>query len=105
VESLLPARWAAASLPHLSGAQLGQVESAVEVGVAPVTRGVPAEVAAAITRVSHDVFTSGMETAFVVASLVAAAGALVALLTRRPDEQDEAARAASAAPAQPAEVS
>ncbi|HWG13415.1 MAG TPA: DHA2 family efflux MFS transporter permease subunit [Streptosporangiaceae bacterium] len=104
VESLLPARWAAASLPHRSGAQLGQVESAVEVGVAPVTKGVPAGVAAAITRISHDVFTSGMQTAFVVAGVVAAAGALVALLTRRPDEQDEAAPTASPAPAQAAEV-
>ena len=104
VDSLLPARWAAANLPHLSGAQLSQVESAVQVGVAPVQKGLPAEVAQTIVRISHDVFTSGMQTAFLVAGIVAAAGALVALLTRRPDEQDEDAAPATA-PAQTAEVS
>jgi len=104
VDSLLPGRWAAANLPHLSGAQLSQVESAVQVGVAPVQKGLPAEVAQTIVRISHDVFTSGMQTAFLVAGIVAAAGALVALLTRRPDEQDEDAAPATA-PAQTAEVS
>ena len=100
VESLLPARWSAAGLPRLSGAELGQAESAVEVGLAPVTKGVPADVAATITRISHDVFTSGMSTAFVVAGVVAAAGALIALLTRRPAEEEAAPPAgATAAPA------
>jgi EmrB/QacA subfamily drug resistance transporter len=104
VDSLLPARWAGAHLPHLAGAQLGQVESAVQVGVAPVPPGVPAQVAEAIVRISHDVFTSGMQTAFAVAGIVAVAGALVALLTRRPDEQDEAPAGVTAAPTQTAEV-
>jgi MFS family permease len=104
VDSLLPTRWAEAHLPHLAGAQLSQVESAVQVGVAPVPPGAPAQVAAAIVRISHDVFTSGMQTAFGVAGIVAVAGALVALLTRRPDEQDEAPADVTAAPAQTAEV-
>jgi EmrB/QacA subfamily drug resistance transporter len=106
VDSLLPARWAAANLPHLSGAQLSQAESAVQVGVAPVRNGLPAGIAATITRISHDVFTSGMQTAFLVAGIVAAAGALVALLTRRPDEQDGDAPPAGAAtaPAEAAEI-
>jgi predicted MFS family arabinose efflux permease len=104
VDSLLPARWAAAHLPHLAGAQLSQAESAVQVGVAPVQKGLPAQVAATIVRISHDVFTSGMQTAFLVAGILAVAGALVALLTRRPDEQDEAPADVTAAPAQTAEV-
>jgi MFS family permease len=104
VDSLLPARWAEADLPHLTAAQLSQAESAVQVGVAPVPQGVPAQVEATIVRVSHDVFTSGMQTAFMVAGIVAVGGALVALLTRRPEEQDEDG-AAAVAPAQTAEVS
>jgi hypothetical protein len=67
VDSLLPAQWNAAHLPHLTGPQLSQVESAVQVGVAPVQKGMPAQIAETITRISHDVFTSGMSTAFVVA--------------------------------------
>jgi EmrB/QacA subfamily drug resistance transporter len=106
VDSLLPVRWSAAGLPHLSGTELAQVESAVQVGVAPVTKGMPAEVAAAITRVSHDVFSSGMSTAFLVAGVVALAGAVVALLTRRPAEEETAPPAgATASPAEAAEVS
>ncbi|HEX4255899.1 MAG TPA: hypothetical protein VH089_12460, partial [Streptosporangiaceae bacterium] len=64
----------------------------------------PAQVAATIVRISHDVFTSGMQTAFLVAGIVAMAGALVALLTRRPDDQDQDETPA-VAPAQTAEVS
>ena len=107
VDSLLPAQWAEAHLPQLTGAQLSQVESAVQVGVAPVPPGTPAQVAATIVRISHDVFTSGMQTAFLVAGIVAVAGAWVALLTRRPDEHDQEARPAdaTAAPARTAEVS
>jgi MFS family permease len=106
VDSLLPVRWSAAGLPHLAGTELAQVESAVQVGVAPVTKGMPAEVATAITRVSHDVFSSGMSTAFLVAGVVALAGAAVALLTRRPAEEETTPPAgATASPAEAAEVS
>ena len=41
-----------------------------------------------ITRVSHDVSTSGMSTAFFAAAIVALVGVFVALLTRRPEEHD-----------------
>jgi EmrB/QacA subfamily drug resistance transporter len=106
VASLLPAQWAAAHLPDLTGAQLAQVESSVSVGVAPVPAGLPAQAAAAITRITHDVFTSGMSTAFLVAGAVAAGGALVALLTRRPAEEEITPPSGSAAsPAQAAGVS
>jgi EmrB/QacA subfamily drug resistance transporter len=105
VDSLLPVRWAAAGLPHLSGAELAQAESAVSVGLAPVSSKIPAEIAATITRVSHGVFTSGMSTAFLVAGIVAVAGALVALLTRRPAEEEATPPAGpSAEPAPAAEV-
>jgi predicted MFS family arabinose efflux permease len=83
VTSLLPARWAAAHLPALSPAQLTQVSSATEVGVAPVPKGAPASLAAAITDVTHGVFVSGMAASFLTAFGVAVAGALIALLTRR----------------------
>ncbi len=105
VDSLLPVRWSAAGLPHLSGAELAQAESAVSVGVAPVPSSVPAQVAEVITRVSHGVFTSGMSTAFLVAGVVAVAGALVALLTRRPAEEEAAPpQTLSAEPAAAAEA-
>ena len=104
VDSLLPAQWNAAHLPHLTGPQLSQVESAVQVGVAPVQKGMPAQMAETITRISHDVFTSGMSTAFVVAGVVAAAGALVALLTRRPAEEETAPPASAATSSAPVEV-
>jgi len=84
VSSLLPVRWSAAHLPHLTAAQLGGAKTVVSVGAAPVTPGLPAPLAQAITRVSHDVFTSGMNAAFLTAAVVALAGAVVALLTRRP---------------------
>lgn len=83
ISSLLPAGWHAAHLPALTGTQLTSVKSAVSVGVAPVTRSTPAPVASVITRISHDAFVSGMHAAFLVAAVVALAGALIALITKR----------------------
>ena len=83
VNSLLPARWAAAHLPALDASQLAAVKSATTVGVAPVSRGMSAQVAAAVADVTHTTFISGMTASFLVASIVAVAGALVALLTRK----------------------
>jgi EmrB/QacA subfamily drug resistance transporter len=83
VTSQLPARWTSAHLPTLSSSQLASVRSATEVGVAPVQKGIPAHVAAAITEVTHSTFVSGMTASFLVAAFVAIAGALVALLTRK----------------------
>ncbi|HTU06502.1 MAG TPA: MFS transporter, partial [Trebonia sp.] len=83
VDSLLPARWAAAQLPALSPSQLAGVKSLTTVGVAPVQKGIPADIAATIADVTHSTFISGMTAAFLVACVVAVAGALVALLTRR----------------------
>jgi EmrB/QacA subfamily drug resistance transporter len=92
VASLLPARWSAAHLPPLTPVQLGQVKSLVSVGAAPVQPGIPAQIAAVITRISHEVFTSGMNAAFLTAAIVALAGAVVALLTRPATEQAGPAR-------------
>jgi hypothetical protein len=83
ISSLLPASWHAARLPALTGTQLTSVKSAVSVGVAPVTPSTPAPVASVITRISHDAFVSGMHAAFLVAAVVALAGALIALITKR----------------------
>jgi len=83
VAALLPARWAAAHLPALTGAQLSGLESATEVGVAHVPAGTPAPVAAAITSVTHGTFVTGMTASFLVAGCVAVAGALVAVATRK----------------------
>jgi hypothetical protein len=83
VDSLLPARWAAAHLPALSPAQLTGVKSLTTVGVAPTQKGIPANLAATIADVIHATFISGMTASFLVASAVAIAGAFIALLTRR----------------------
>jgi EmrB/QacA subfamily drug resistance transporter len=82
VSSLLPAAWHAAHLPALTGTQLAGVKSAVSVGVAPVTKDTPVQIAAEITRIAHDTFVSGMSAAFLVAAVVALVGAAIALLTR-----------------------
>jgi EmrB/QacA subfamily drug resistance transporter len=83
VSSLLPASWRAAHLPALTASQLAAVKSAVSVGAAPVTASVPHQIAATITQISHDTFTSGMHAAFLVAASVALAGALIGQLTRK----------------------
>jgi len=83
VASLLPARWAAAHLPALSPAQLAEAKSLTTVGVASVPKGVSPQVASAITNVTHATFISGMTAAFMIASVVAIGGALIALLTRK----------------------
>ena len=82
IDSLMPARWAAAHLPSLTPAQLAEVKSVTSVGVAPVTHGTPARVADLITNVTHTTFISGMTTAFLVASIVALAGAVITLLAK-----------------------
>jgi EmrB/QacA subfamily drug resistance transporter len=83
VSSLLPAKWAAAHLPHLTAAQMAQLKSAVDVGVAPVPRGTPPQFAALLTNISHTTFVSGMTEAFGVAGIVAVVGAAIGLLTRQ----------------------
>ena len=83
IDSLLPARWSAAHLPALNPAQLADVKSAVSVGAAPVTQATPARTADAVTTVAHATFISGMTTAFLVAAVVALAGAAIALLAKR----------------------
>jgi EmrB/QacA subfamily drug resistance transporter len=83
VDSLLPARWAAAHLPVLNAEQLAAVKSATTVGVAPIQKGASAQVAAAIADVTHTTFISGMTAAFLVAGFVAIGGALIALLTKK----------------------
>lgn len=83
VTSQLPAKWAAAHLPALSPAQLTEVKSLATVGVAPVQKGTPAQVAATIADVTHSTFISGMTASFSTACIVAIGGALIALLTRK----------------------
>ena len=83
VDTLLPARWAAAHLPAIPPAQFAGVKSATSVGVAPVTAGTPARAADLITTVTHATFISGMTTAFLVAAIVALVGAAIALLAKR----------------------
>jgi hypothetical protein len=62
--------------------QLAGVKSAVSVGAAPVTAGIPHQLATAITQVSHATFAGGMRAAFLVAAAVALAGAVIAPLAR-----------------------
>jgi EmrB/QacA subfamily drug resistance transporter len=91
VDSLLPARWAAAHLPSLTPAQLAEVKSATSVGVAPVAHGTPAQIAGLVTNVTHSTFISGMNASFLVASIVALAGAAIALLAKSGHATDSAA--------------
>lgn len=75
VNSQLLAKWTAARLPALSPDQLAGVKNATEVGVAPVQKGIPAQLATAITDVTHTVFLNGMTESFLVAFGVAIFGA------------------------------
>jgi hypothetical protein len=50
--------------------------------VAPVAHGTPAQIAELVTNVTHTTFISGMNAAFLVASIVALGGALIALLAK-----------------------
>jgi hypothetical protein len=53
VDSLLPARWAAAHLPPVTASQLAEVKSATSVGAAPSAAGTPARAADVITTVTY----------------------------------------------------
>ncbi|MEV6291151.1 MFS transporter [Streptomyces sp. NPDC051896] len=83
VDSDLPGNWTGAGLPQLTPSQLDKASEAVQVGVAPVPKGVPDQIAAKITEVAHHTFISGMSLASLVAAGVAAVAVLVALLTKR----------------------
>ncbi|MGJ5751176.1 EmrB/QacA subfamily drug resistance transporter [Streptomyces puniciscabiei] len=83
VDSDLPGNWTGAGLPQLTPGQLDKAAEAVQVGVAPVPKGVPEQIAAKITEVAHHTFISGMSLASLVAAGVAAVAVLVALLTKR----------------------
>ena len=82
VAHLLPLRWAEAHLPALVGQQLVEAKSVVSVGVAPVAPGTPHQVAAVITSIAHSTFMSGLDAAFLIASIAALAAAAVALLIK-----------------------
>lgn len=82
VAHLLPLRWAEAHLPALVGQKLAEAKSVVSVGVAPVAPGTPHQVAAVITGIAHSTFMSGLDAAFLIASIAALAAAAVALLIK-----------------------
>ena len=82
VGDLLPLRWAQAHLPALTGQQLVEAKSVVSVGVSPVAAGMPSRVAVVITDISHAVFMSGLDAAFLIAAIAALAAAAVALLIK-----------------------
>jgi EmrB/QacA subfamily drug resistance transporter len=82
VAHLLPLRWVAAHLPALVGQKLVEAKSVVSLGVAPVAAGTPHQVAAVITSIAHATFMSGLDAAFLIASITALAAAAVALLIK-----------------------
>ncbi|MEU7552196.1 MFS transporter [Streptomyces sp. NPDC044571] len=86
--------WQAAQLPPLDAQQLGLAEKGVQVGIAPVPPGAPAQLTEAITTVAHDTFVSGMSAAFTVAGVVAVLAALVACFTKRGENAAAGAGAA-----------
>jgi EmrB/QacA subfamily drug resistance transporter len=83
VDDLLPTRWAAAHLPPLTPSELAGLKSLTTVGAAPPAAGVPPHLVGVIAYVTHSTFISGMNAAFLAASIVALGGAFVALLTKR----------------------
>ncbi|CAL9547516.1 MFS transporter [Streptomyces sp. enrichment culture] len=83
VDSDLPGNWQEAGLPPLSPEQAEATAEAVQFGIAPVTPGLPPEVAGTITEVAHDTFMSGMHLASLTAAAVAAVAIAVAFLTKR----------------------
>ncbi|MEU6816896.1 MFS transporter [Streptomyces sp. NPDC046860] len=91
VDNDLPGNWTGAGLPPLTPTQLDQASQAVQVGVAPVAKGMPAPLITKITDVAHDTFISGMSLASLVAAGVAAVAILVALLTRRGENAEAGA--------------
>ncbi|MFF7131176.1 MFS transporter [Streptomyces sp. NPDC008196] len=91
VDGDLAANWKDAGLPALTPAQLDQASEAVQVGVPPVAKGTPPEIAAKIAGVAHDTFISGMSLASLVAAGVAAFAVLVALLTKRGENAEAGA--------------
>lgn len=93
VDSDLESNWAEAGLPPLTPEQAGKASEAVQVGVAPVAEGTPAEIAAEITDVAHTTFLSGMSAASLVAAAVAVVAVLVALFTRRGENAEAGAGA------------
>ncbi|MFF3610732.1 MFS transporter [Streptomyces sp. NPDC002580] len=90
VDNDLPGNWTDAELPPLTPAQLDQASEAVRVGIAPVTKDTPPEIAARITDVAHNTFISGMSLACLVAAGVAVVAVLVALLTKRGENAEAA---------------
>jgi len=70
-------------LSGVNPAQLAEAKSLTTVGVAAVPKGVSPQIAATIADVTHATFISGMTAAFLVASVVAVGGALIALLTKK----------------------
>ncbi|MER6009496.1 MFS transporter [Streptomyces bluensis] len=91
VGSDLPGNWKEAGLPPLTEAQLDQASEAVQVGMAPVAKGMPEEIAAKVTGVAHDTFISGMGLASLVAAGVAGVAVLVAFLTKRGENAEAGA--------------
>ncbi|QDI71289.1 MFS transporter [Streptomyces calvus] len=91
VDSDLEGNWTKAGLPPLTPEQAHQASEAVQVGVAPVAEGTPAQIAAKITDVAHDTFISGMSLASLTAAGVAAVAVLVAFLTKRGENAEAGA--------------
>jgi EmrB/QacA subfamily drug resistance transporter len=91
VDNDLAGNWADAGLPPLTPEQQGQASEAVQVGVAPVAEGTPAQIAGKITEVAHDTFISGMSLASLTAAGVAAFAVLVAFLTKRGENAEAGA--------------
>ncbi|MFI6150466.1 MFS transporter [Streptomyces sp. NPDC051109] len=86
--------WARAKLPALTPEQLDLAEKGVQVGIAPVRPGTPAEAVETITKVAHDTFVDGMSTAFTVAGCIAVLAAVVACFTKRGENAAAGAGAA-----------
>lgn len=90
VSTVLPERWAGASLGPLEPAELQEASEAVSVGAAPAPEGASPELAERITAVAQATFLDGMGAAFIVAACVALVGAVVALRVKGSPASDPA---------------
>lgn len=84
VSDVLAPKLITAGVPAHLAAQLTGTARAVARGVVPIPRGVPAATAHAVTAGAKSAFTSGLDTAMVVAAGIALAAGIGALLAARP---------------------
>jgi hypothetical protein len=84
VTSVLPHKLIAAGVPDRVAVQLQDTERSIAQGLVPIPKGISAASAHAISVGGLNAFTSGLDTALVIAAAVALAGGIGAFVFVRP---------------------